>query len=332
MKKIMRAMVAMLVVLSIFSTNFIAFADGWDTDPVPIDICDEHTLKEKVVVKAGPGTDGKYYEYCTKCSYKSEEKLIPRIQGVVLTQIVYTYDGTKKTPGVYAKDNARKVIDSKYYDVTYQNNSVVGRKTRALITFKGRYTGAYYRDFTIKLGNTVLKTDKTGVNTVKLSWTKVPGAKYYRIYELDTKGVYQRIVNTTKLTYTLKNRLSATRYNYRVRAYYINAAGKEVLSDYTGSGHTEATTLPEAPKATATVSGKDVYLSWNRVPRGGYYRVFRYDPKTGKYITLVDKYGGRTFVAQNQPKGTNYYLVRAYLWRGGASPYSTKILTKAVVK
>ena len=163
MKKIMRAMIAMLVVLSIFSTSFIAFADGWDTDPVPLDVC-SHTLKEKVVVKAGPGTDGKYYEYCTKCSYKSEEKVIPCIKGVALKKTVFTYDGKKKTPEVNVKDGSGKTISSKYYDVSYQNNSVVGKKTRALITFKGKYTGKYYRDFTIKLGNTTLKVDKTGVN------------------------------------------------------------------------------------------------------------------------------------------------------------------------
>lgn len=332
MKKVITSLLSLILVLGMLGGNLAAFAGDWDTDPVPLEPCN-HTFKEVVLTKAGPGVTGAYCEECTKCHFRTANKTIYAIAGVRLDKLTFEYDGKQKKPGIIARDKMQKTIDSKYYDVTYENNSVVGKKTRALIVFKGRYTGAYYRDFTIHLAKPTVKVDKVGETAVKLSWSKVAGAKYYRVYEyLPQKNTYQRLVSTKNLTYTVRGKAGGSDYYFLVRAYFVNGSGKEFLSPYTKADCVKAVTLCTPPKASAAASGKNVNLSWARVPGASYYRIFRYDPKTGKYITLINNYRGKTFVAQNQPKGTNYYLVRAFNSQGGGSAYNTKILAKAVVK
>ncbi|MBE6817724.1 MAG: hypothetical protein E7517_01015 [Ruminococcaceae bacterium] len=329
MKKIIVSILSLLLVMCVLAGNVSAFAKGWDTDPV----CVEHVLKEKVVKRAGPGTDGSYYRYCINCSYKEDPITVPGIIGVRLNNTTFIYDGTPKTPGLTVRDNKLKNIDPKNYDVKYVNNSVVGKKTYALITFKGRYIGTYIRDFTIRLGDVDTQVNKISAHAVKFTWQKVAGAKYYRIYQYDSKQeTYVRIANTANLSYTVKNLKGGTQYYFLVRAYFTNADKKEFLRPYRTAKKVCITTLCVPPKPSASASGNNVNLSWKRVAGASYYRVFRYDVKTQKYVSLVARYGGRTFVAQNQPKGTNYYLVRAYNARGAGSGYSTQNLVKAVVK
>lgn len=68
----------------------------------------------------------------------------------------------------------------------------------------------------------VSKLRKTGTtkNSVKLSWTKVSGAKGYEIYRATSKnGTYKKVVTTSKTSYQDKKLSSKKTYYYKVRAY-----------------------------------------------------------------------------------------------------------------
>ena len=67
---------------------------------------------------------------------------------VTLSQNVYTYDGTAKTPTVNVKDVDKTLTKGSDYDVSYCNNVEIGTATVTVIG-KGSYTGSVERTFTI---------------------------------------------------------------------------------------------------------------------------------------------------------------------------------------
>ena len=331
MKKICMCVMAIVLACCVLAGSVSAFAGDWDTEPV----CINHVFARELVEPATAAQDGYTAIRCKTCKElqgDGSKIIIPRIASVTLSQTQFDYTGKAHTPKVTVKDRAGNVISTGNYDVKYVNNTVVGKKTYANIVFKGYYQAAYNRYFTISLTKPSVSV-KTGANAVALSWKKVPGATYYRVYQYNAaKQSYTRIANTNQLSYTMKNKAAGTTYYYLVRAYFINAAKKEVLSPYTTADNVKAVTLCAAPRVSASVSGKTVTLKWAKVSGAKYYRVFRYDAKTGKYTGLVNGYTATTYSVKNQAKGTHYYLVRAFNAAGAGSAYNTKILAKATVK
>lgn len=332
MKKIICSAISVLLVLCLFGTTLSAFAEGWDTDPVPFP-CDEHVFGQTTTEPAGAGKDGKVYQKCKNCGEEKVLSVIPGIGSVTLSATQFYYNGKAHTPTVTVKDVRGNVIGASNYTVTYVNNKVVGKKTYAHIVFDSeKYSAAYNRYFTISLAKPVVSV-KTSASAVALKWKKVAGAQYYRIYQYNTSTKkYVRVANTKNLSYTIKNKASGSTYYYLVRAYFVNANKQEFLSPYTVKDNVKAVTLCKALAVKATVSGKNVTLSWGKVTGAAYYRVFRYDVKTQKYIGIVNGLKATSYTVKNQAKGTNYYLVRAFNVAGAGSAYNTKILAKATVK
>ena len=175
---------------------------------------------------------------------------------------------------------------------------------------------------------------KVGTDKVVLSWAKVPGAKFYRVWGMDLKtGKYTALTKTTKLSYTRTGRKAGTEYAYAVRACFVNKAGKEIRSPFNKDfDNVYVCTLCKAPAAKASVSGKTVVLKWAKCPGASFYKVYKYNAKTKKYSTLVSATTKLSLKLTKQAKGTNYYLVRAFNKYGLGSKYSTKNLVKAKVK
>ncbi|MBQ6380571.1 MAG: hypothetical protein IJJ41_03085 [Clostridia bacterium] len=307
-----------------------AFVISWDTEPV----CANHNFVRTLMQKATGTHDGYTAMLCSNCQEVQEgsEQKIARIASVTLSATSFFYDAKAKTPAVVVKDSAGKTIAAKYYRVNYVNNVKVGQKSYANITFNTNYSGDYNRYFNIYLAKPAVKV-LTSANAVKLSWSKVPGAKYYRVYEYNASTKkYKGLGNTAALSYLVKNRKPGTQYYFLVRAYFINAAKKEVLSPYTVKNNVKALTLCAAPTVKAGVSGKKVVLKWNAVAGAKYYRVYEYNAKTKRYITLVSKTTATALTLSNRSVGTHYYLVRAFNANNLASAFTTKNLVKAVIK
>ena len=330
MKRIICSVMSILLVLCLFGTTFTAFAEGWDTEPVPFP-CDEHVFVTKTV-KAGAKANGYTYKECKNCGEKTDIVEIPGIAGVSLSSTRFYYNGKAHTPAVTVKDMKGNVISPANYEVTYYNSIVVGKKTYAHIVFDSeKYSAAYNRYFTISLAKPVVSV-KTSAAAVALRWQKVAGAQYYRVYQYNTSTKkYVRVANTKTLSYTIKNKVAGSSYYYLVRACFVNAAKKEFLSPFTVKDNVKAVTLCKAPAVKATVSGRSVTLKWAKVSGAAFYRIYRYNAKTQKYSTITANYKGARYILKNQAKGTNYYLVRAFNAAGAGSAYNTKILAKAKV-
>ncbi|MBR0414581.1 MAG: hypothetical protein IJI67_05895 [Clostridia bacterium] len=305
---------------------------------------EKHSLTTTLTQKATFKADGKKSVSCNKCAYAQPKIVIPSANvlerddftdGGAVGKVLY-YNGENQHIGVtlwhYDEDTGETIIPFDDYDVIYPESSYKVGKYTAKIVLQNDYEGEATYQYEIFLGKPQVKA-KAGVNAITLSWAKVPGAKHYRVYGYNTKtGKYSRIVNTNKLSYTRKGRTAGTQYVYLVRAYFINAAGKEVLSPYTKADNVSIYTLCSAPKAKAAVSGKTVTLKWAKISNAKFYRVYQYNTKTKQYTTLVKSTTKLDVKLTKQAKGTHYYLVRAFNKGGAGSNYSTKTLTKAVVK
>lgn len=166
-----------------------------------------------------------------------------------------------------------------------------------------------------------------GTASIKLSWSKVNPVTRYDVFQYNTKTKkYAKIGTTTSTSFLIKNRKSGTAYYYLVRSYNGN-----VGSSFDSKDIVKAVTLCSAPKAKASVSGKNVTLKWSKISGAKYYVVCKYNAKTKSYSGLK-KLTGTSVKLSKQPKGTNYYLVRAYNVRNAGSAFTTKNLVKAKVR
>lgn len=87
----------------------------------------------------------------------------------------------------------------------------------------------------LRLSQPIVTISSTGTNSVKLSWSKVPGAKGYYVYRrLGTSGSWTRIKTIKSgdtLTYTNNSLKTDTKYYYTVKAY-----NGSTYSSYLSSG------------------------------------------------------------------------------------------------
>ena len=300
-----------------------------------------HSIYKNVLKKSGIGTEGEFVYKCKSCSFTDSEtsRVLPAVdmemEGFNDGYSNYTklyYNGKNQYLGVTLTFEGRP-LKADEYDITYPAESrKVGTYTATLRVHSDCFEDEITYNYEIFLGKPKV-TAKAGVNAVGLSWKKVPGATGYRVYGYNLKtGKYTKIADTKNLTYTRKGRAAGTKYTYLVRAFYTNKEGKVVLSPYDYSDNVSVVTLCSAPKAKATVSGKTVTLRWGKVSGAKYYRVYKYNTRTKKYSTLVKSTTKLTASFKNQPKGNNYYLVRAFNSAGAGSNYTTKNLVRAVVR
>ncbi|SFB29846.1 Leucine rich repeat-containing protein [Acetitomaculum ruminis DSM 5522] len=104
----------------------------------------------KIIYVAKVKFDGKNYEN------KITKAKIAKISSVTLSDTKFVYNGKAKKPLVIVKDSNKKVINKKYYTVSYSNNKKVG-KASVTVTFKGNYSGKITKKFTIVKAKTTKK-------------------------------------------------------------------------------------------------------------------------------------------------------------------------------
>lgn len=146
-----------------------------------------------------------------------------------------------------------------------------------------------------------------------LSWNKISGAKYYRIYQYNTSTKkYNTVKTVSALSYKISNKQSGSNYYYLVRAMKKQGS-KWALSAYSSSAHLfRATTACTAPYVT--FSGKtssSFTLNWKYVRGASYYRVYSYNPSNKKYSYLCATAATSYKVSGKSGGTTYYYTVRA---------------------
>lgn len=178
------------------------------------------------------------------------------------------------------------------------------------------YTTADNKKIRTAPSKPTLKTDKVSDNYISLSWKKVSGASYYRVYSYNPSTKKYKILKQTALTSFKDAALSGGTKNYYLsRAFNTYNAG----SSYSASDVVGVTTLPAKPEFKPTaVSEKSVKISWKAVKGASYYRIYSY---SNKYSRLADT-KALSYTVNNLKANTAYtYLVRAFNSSGKAVGY-----------
>ena len=164
-------------------------------------------------------------------------------------------------------------------------------------------------------------------NAVNVSWSKVAGADYYRVYrrvinENGTKSGWTTVAKkVTACSYTDESKLeTGVKYEYTVRAY--GDGGYSATYVYGNINYVET------PKVTAKSTTSGVKVSWTAVDGAVKYRIYR-KVSGGSYVTVTTVDGSKTsYVDKNATNNKKlYYAVRAYTedasgsTKGGAVNY-----------
>lgn len=229
---------------------------------------------------------GKITPTCSVCGYKKTATTIYYPKTVTLSYTVKTYTGKAIKPTVTVKDSKGKVVDSKYYTVSYKNNTNVGKAT-VTIDFKGNYSGTKTLNFTIAPKQvTGLKVSSVKTTSLTLSWSKVTGAKYYKLEKSTDGKKWTTVTTTDKTSYTVKSLKSGTKYQFRVTALDSTKkiAGKS-------SAVLKTATLTGAPSVTLKSSkSKTATASWKKVTGASKYVVYKStDGKKWTKVTTTTK-------------------------------------------
>lgn len=177
------------------------------------------------------------------------------------------------------------------------------------------------------LGTTVLKEISSEQDGVKITWEKVTGADFYRVYK-KIDGEFE-IINETEdgsvTSYVDSEVKNNTSYTYAVRA--VNEASDAGYAATRSSALT--TTYTVAPKTLSLSNGEGVTVEWSKVTGATGYRVYRRtvnaDGTTSSWKYLSKKITALTYADTTAKSGTTYeYAVRVYSDGGNSALYSEK--------
>ena len=224
-----------------------------------------------------------------------------------------------------------------YTDKDLESASVYSYKIRGYKIIDGNdYHGNYSNVFSesTKVNKvTNLKLDTRNATSLKITWDKVKNADGYKIYRLDTNTDTYKLVDTiydnSITSYTHTDRVSATNYYYRIKAFkYLN--GKNRYSDY--SSTLKATTRPLQPSVTlSSTKSKSIKVSWTKISkRTTGYNIYMSTSKNGTYKSIGTT-TNTSFTKDNLTKGKTYYFkVRAYRIVDGEKIYSLYSSVKSI--
>ena len=93
---------------------------------------------------------------------------------------------------------------------------------------KGEKQYGAWSDLAYAIPQANVSAAKVSNNAVKLSWTKVPGAKNYTVYRATKEGgKFKKVATTKKAAYTVKDLKTYKDYFFYVKANKVSIGGKK---------------------------------------------------------------------------------------------------------
>ena len=171
--------------------------------------------------------------------------------------------------------------------------------------YSSSYTGVWMT--TAPANVTDLKMNANNVGLISMSWTKVPDATGYVVYQA-IDGKWVRIKTTTSNTLNVTGLKAGTSYKFTVKAYKTFEGTNYYSPSYSGVW---MTTLPAKPSAKMTVNTPQaIRLEWGKVTGATGYVV--YQQVNGTWVKKATT-SNNVYVATGLKSGTNYnFAVRTY--------------------
>ncbi len=141
-----------------------------------------------------------------------------------------------------------------------------------------------------------LISSSVGKTSAVVDWSKVEGATGYQIYRYNSDlKKYEKLTNTTSLTYTDSVLSQGTKYSYKVRAYQKQSDGSYIYTTFSDTlsvttlKTTSATPTDTAYNATGVVSISSGSLNIRKTPSTSADVV--YSAANGQAVTITAKNG-----------------------------------------
>ena len=210
---------------------------------------------------------------------------------------VYQYN-----PDMYTKSLSQANIDEATFYYDKKGQICASFKYYAPIQASVYYSTVVLAKST--LATPVIAKRQNTAGGVKLTWNAVAGAAKYRVF-LKTASGWQKLADTTGLSYTHTAAKSGYTYTYTVRC--VSADGKSATSGYNTTGW--KVTFYAAPKIKSLVNKiNGVQITWDKVGGASKYSVF---VKNGSSWQRLGNTTGTTYLHQAVNSGVKYtYTVR----------------------
>ena len=240
----------------------------------------------------------------------------------------FAYDGTAHRPGVEVVVKGATLSQNKDYTVSYSNNINIGTAS-VVVKGTGIYEGSVTKTFRIVPGASTKVTLTNVASGIKITWNKVAGASYYKVYRDSTY-----LFTTSQLfgTDTDVKSNNGTKFTYKVYASTTKSdSSGDSTKCRTATGYrlipVGITSLTNPSAGKMTVSYDINYRSSGYVVRFG----LKSDMSDAKVITVQGAYTtSRTFTGLK--KGKTYYVqVRTYKLENGVRYYSGYCTTRKIV-
>lgn len=270
------------------------------------------------------GHDYNSKRVCEKCGWKE----VSLKDCTITTKYQkYTYTGKEVKPSVTVKYKNKTLVSGSDYKLTYSDNvqcgtavitiTAITKFTGDAVNHKGSLSpGSSTKKFTIRpkaVGD--LKSVAAGTHTIKLTWTKSPGAEGYRVYKWNSAKdgylLYQTITDESVTQCEVKDLSQGTTYSFKVCAY-AKADGNRIFS---ADAYTKGMTKPyKISNVRLSTVSRTMTVKWNKTTCTGYQICYSTNSKFSSYKTITVKgSSNRSKKISNLTKGKRYYVrVRAY--------------------
>ena len=117
---------------------------------------------------------------------------------------------------------------SKTFILKSVKNTPFQYRVRTYTFMNGEKQYGAWSDLAYAIPQANVSAAKVSNNAVKLSWTKVPGAKNYTVYRATKEGgKFKKVATTKKAAYTVKNLKTYKDYYFYVKANKVSIGGKK---------------------------------------------------------------------------------------------------------
>lgn len=246
-----------------------------------------------------------------QCSYDNVENKI--------------YTGTPTSQDLAVTYGGRALVLNQDYQISYEDNAAPGLAS-LIVSGIGNYGGVKTIRYLVNMTNVSGLKAKGSGDYVQLSWTAVPGAEGYTVYDANN----QVIARTATPSYKNTGLTAMTTYTYKIRPY-ASSGGSTYYGSF--SGTVRATTSIARPVVKLKGAKKKITVSWKKIDGVDGYEIYRSTKKTKGYKKIRTAKKSRITSYTNKrltSKQKYFYRIRAYKKVNGKKIYSSYSSPKSV--